>query len=565
MRKSLVAAALAVLATSIPLSAASSASAATTSRCSTPTTGYGRMFPSLSSASWNVSALTSLGTASIADAETNPTPEGQVDTEDNRDIPAGYTYFGQFVDHDLTFDDRPNDLITPTAVSSLVNGRTPQLDLDSVYGSGPSTSPTLYESDGVHLKVGSPLTGSSDSAARDLPRDATGKALIGDPRNDENRIVAGVHSLFLRLHNQTVDRIRANEPNLSNSALFARARQEVTWDYQWLIVNDFLPKIAGQQTVNSVITRTAAGWTTNLRFYDACQQMPVEFSVAAYRFGHSMVRGLYRINDSVDRLPVFSGTYVPTSDLTGFSPSPSNFAIDWKYFVPNSSNGLGQAQASYKIDGSLTHSLSLLPLPTTGIGPANLATRNLLRGQQLGLPSGQDVARAMGVTPLRDDQILVGKASGVAGDAVAISSVSAEFAGKAPLWSYILAESVATAYPVSGGAITGPQKAPFRLGPVGGRIVTETIAGLLASDPASIVNHREFSPRVPGVASDEFGLSTLVRVVTKPVAPTPPTTTPRPSTTTTTRPAPTPVPPRQDPRPPFVAPRPVPPLLRPRS
>ena len=120
MRKSLVATALAVLATSLPLSATTAASAASTSRCSAPTTGYGRMFPSLSSASWDVSALTSLGTASIAAAETNPTPEGEVDTEDNRDIPAGYTYFGQFVDHDLTLDDRPNDLVTPTAVSSML-------------------------------------------------------------------------------------------------------------------------------------------------------------------------------------------------------------------------------------------------------------------------------------------------------------------------------------------------------------------------------------------------------------------------------------------------------------
>jgi len=564
MRKSLVATALAVLATSIPLSATTSASAATPSRCSTPTTGYGQMFPSLSSASWDVSALTALGTASIADAETNPTPEGEIDTEDNRDIPAGYTYFGQFVDHDLTFDDRPNDLVTPTAVSSLVNGRTPQLDLDSLYGSGPTTSPTLYESDGVHLKVGAALTGSSDPGARDLPRDATGKALIGDPRNDENRIVAGVNSLFIRLHNQTVDRIRTNEPNLSNSALFTRARQEVTWNYQWLIVTDYLPKIAGQQTVNSVINRSTNGWNTNLRFYDACQQMPVEFSVAAYRFGHSMVRGLYRINDSTNRLPVFSGTYVSGSDLTGFSPSPSNFAIDWKFFVPNSSNGLGQAQASYKIDGSLTNSLSLLPLPATGIGPANLATRNLLRSQQLGLPSGQDVARAMGVTPLRDDQILVGKASGDAADTVAITSVSPTFAGKAPLWSYILAESMASAYPVSDGAITGPQKAPYRLGPVGGRIVTETIAGLLASDPASIVNHREFAPNGPGRPAGTFDLQTLVSVVSHPASVTPPTSGPRPSTTTTTRPGPAPAPPRQDQRPPFVAPRAAPPF-RPRS
>ena len=563
MRKSLVAAAFAVVVTSLPVS--TSAASAASSGCATPSSGYGRMFPSLSSASWDVSALTNLGTASIAAAETAPTPEGQPDSEDNVDIPAGYTYFGQFVDHDLTLDDRPNDLVTPTDVSSLVNGRTPQLDLDSLYGSGPLTSATLYETDGVHLKVGAPLTGSSDPAARDLPRDATGKAIIGDPRNDENRIVAGVHSLFIRLHNQTVDRLRASEPSLSGSALFTRARQEVTWEYQWLIVTDFLPRIAGQQMVNSVINRTSNGWNTDLRVYDACQQMPVEFSVAGYRFGHSMVRGLYRINDSIERKPVFSGIFAPASDLTGFTASPSNFAIDWKYFVPNTGDP-SLVQPSYKIDGSLTHSLSLLPLPTTGIGPANLATRNLLRGQQLGLPSGQDVARALGVTPLRDDQILVGKASGDITDTVAITSVSSAFAGKAPLWTYVLAESVATAFPVSGGAITGPQRAPMRLGPVGGRIVTETIVGLLASDPASIVNHREFSPKVNGRSQGSFDLAALVATVTRPSSPAPapapaPSPAPRPSTTTTTRPSAAPN--RPQPRPPFLGP-PRDQVLRPR-
>lgn len=558
MRKPFVATALAVLAISLPLSSTTVSSAATASRCAMPTTGYGRMFPSLSSATWESSALMALGTASIADAENEPTPEGQRDAEDNADIPAGYTYFGQFVDHDLTMDDRPNDLVTPTPVAGLVNGRTPQLDLDSLYGSGPSVSASLYESDGMHLKVGSLLTGSPDSGARDLPRDASGKALIGDPRNDENRIVAGVHSLFIRLHNQSVDRIRSNEPRLANDAVFARARQEVTWNYQWLIVTDYLPMIAGRQTVNAVISRSNTGWSTNLRFYDACQQMPVEFSAAAYRFGHSMVRGLYRINDGVNRVPVFSGTYVPSSDLMGFSPSPSNFGIDWKYFVPTSNSGLGRAQPSYKIDGSLTNSLSLLPLPTTGIGPANLATRNVLRSQQLALPSGQDVARAMGLTPLRDDQILVGKATGDPADAVAITSVSSDFSGRAPLWSYVLAESVAMAYPVSGGAITGPQRAPLRLGPVGGRIVTETIVGLLASDQASIVNHREFTPSMGRDPAGEFTLRTLVDVVTRPVTPTPKSSTPPPTppsrpTTTTTVPRPT-TPPanRPAPRPPLV-------------
>ncbi len=496
MRKSLIHGIIAASMSTAGLGIASPTQAATsvTAACSTPGNGYGQMFPSLTAASWSTSAIDSLSNAVLAPQEDNPTPEGEVDTEDNLQISAGYTYFGQFVDHDLTFDERANDLVTPTPVSSLVNGRTPQLDLDSVYGSGPSGSASLFEADGVHLKVGALLTGSNDAEARDLPRSANGQAITGDPRNDENRLVASIHSMFLRFHNATVDRIASAEPTLTSTQLFTKAKSQVIAAYQSIIINDFLPQIVGQRQVDSVIQKTATGYRTNLRFYNACQQMPVEFSVAAYRFGHSMVRALYRINDTTNRVPVFSGTFAPGSDLTGFSPSPSTFGINWDFLIP-AAGSTAKAQPSYKIDNSITASLGLLPLPTTGAGPANLAKRNVLRAQQVGLPSGQAVARAMGVTPLSDDRILVGKATGDVADTQAITSVSAEFAGNAPLWTYVLAEATAHAYPVAGGKITGPQREAFRLGPVGGRIVAETIVGLMSSDPNSIVNTTAATPR----------------------------------------------------------------------
>ena len=178
----------------LSVSNSSSVNAAT---CTTPGSGYGRLFPSLPSASFDSTALRSLAAQIMADPETNPTPEGEVDAEENYALPAGYTYFGQFVDHDLTNDDRPNDLTTPIAVTSLVNGRTPQLDLDSLYLAGPTAAPQLYNADQMHLLTGALLTGSSDANARDLPRDTKGRAIIGDARNDENRIVAGIHSMFI--------------------------------------------------------------------------------------------------------------------------------------------------------------------------------------------------------------------------------------------------------------------------------------------------------------------------------------------------------------------------------
>ena len=463
--------------TSLLVIPSSPAGAAT---CATPGSGYGELFASLPDASWSAGAAPRRAGEVVA--------PGAGDPEDNKAIPAAYTYFGQFLDHDLTLDDRPDDLVTPTPVSSLVNGRTPQLDLDSLYGSGPTGSPQLYNADGMHLLTGASLTGGNDRGAMDLPRDANGQALIGDPRNDENRIVAGIHSLFIRFHNKTVDRIRSRNRSLSTTEVFSRARREVVSAYQWIVLTDYLPRIVGQKTVDSVVSRRGRTWRTNLAVYTACAQMPVEFSVAAYRFGHSQVRAFYTINRSTPALPVFSGTFVPGSDLTGFSPSPSTFGIDWNRLLPTQPGARGGFQPSYKIDGSLTHSLSLLPLPTTGVGPANLALRNLLRGQQLGLPSGQDVARAMGITPLADDQILVGAATGDPADQRTLTSVSANFAGAAPLWVYVLAEAAAQ---------TGPNAG--RLGPVGGRLVAETIVGLLASDPSSVVSTGGARPQVSGL------------------------------------------------------------------
>ncbi len=463
--------------------------------CAMPNNKYGRMFNNLPAAKYSSEATSKLASAIMAGPETNPTPEGTLDAEENTDIAAGYTYFGQFVDHDLTADDRPNDLTTPTAVTSLVNGRTPQLDLDSVYGLGPKDTPQYYAADAMHLLTGATLTGANDAGATDLPRTASGRAIIADARNDENRIVAGIHSMFIRLHNQTVDRIRIQQPTASAAQVFAMARSRVTAQYQSVIVSDFLPTIVGKNTMNDVLPTVRGKLTPQLRFYTNCAQMPVEFSVAAYRFGHSMVRGLYRLNSTTERLPVFSVDFMtPGSDLGGFSPSPSNLAIDWSLFIPMKGASTKNVQLSYKMDASIANSLSLLPLPVSSAGPADLAKRNLLRSQQLGLPSGQAVAKAMSLPVLSDAKILIGKATGDATEASPITAISSEYAGSTPLWAYILAEGTAKSFKISNGKIVGTQTARFDLGPVGGHLVAETFIGLLASDPQSILNSGSYQP-----------------------------------------------------------------------
>lgn len=483
---------------------------------------FGRMFPSLAPASWPLDDLSALANRTMEDVHVEGTPLGfgQGTPDEMKDFPAGYNYAGQFLDHDIVLDDRPNDLLTPIAVQNLVNVRTPQLDLDSVYGNGPAGSPGIYEADGMHLKLGAPLKGAeSDHRARDLVRDGRGQAVIGDPRNDENQIVASLHSLVTRFHNRVVDDLRKRNGSWSAAQVLAEARKQTTWYYQWAILTDFLPKMAGSDITSAVVSRGAGTWNTNLAFYNACNgSMPIEFAAAAYRFGHSLVRNDYEINELHGDLPVFTTSFNPNESLVGFQPTPQDHAIDWKYFLKLKSSTT--PQDAYQFDNSLVPALKLIPGPAAGTQSTVLATRNILRGQQVGLPTGQDVARAMGVPVLRDDQILIGPALGALNSSTtqAITSVSPAFAGKAPLWTYILAEAAYYNHNqlVSGGKITtNNRRNPARLGPVGGRIVVETVVGLLKADPNSVLNNPAWSPEARYTSeSNAFRLADIVKVAT---------------------------------------------------
>ena len=310
MRRALVAALVLCPALLLPQVASARPKAASdVVACKVPAT-FGRMFARLPAAHWPDTALNGLADEVMADQEADVTPEGEVDDEENGDIDAGYTYVGQFIDHDLTLDNRPNDLTTPVDPRTLTNARTAAFDLDSVYGSGPAGSPQLYAADGMHLLLGAPLTGTpTDPGSVDLPRDpASGQALVGDPRNDENRIVAGLHAIMLRFHNRVGRPPEdARTRRWSATQVFAEAQRQVRWHYQWAVLTDFLPTVVGKPALSAVFPRgdpQRRGWPSTT---PARRAMPVEFSVAAYRFGHSMVRPIYRLNAAMpERLPVFS-------------------------------------------------------------------------------------------------------------------------------------------------------------------------------------------------------------------------------------------------------------------
>jgi hypothetical protein len=248
----------------------------------------------------------------------------------------------------------------PLTRPRVTNQRTAAFDLDSVFGAGPADSAQLYAADGVHLLVGNPESGAgmTDTDASDHPRDANGAALIGDPRNDENRIVASLHTILARFFNLQVDLIRESNPGLTAQQLFEAARDQTRWHYQWAVFTDFLPTIADPTIVSKVIpSLDIAQAAPDLRFYNPCTMaMPVEFSVAAYRFGHSMVRAVYRINDAqVGRFEVFNDAFDPATSLVGFQPPAPGMAVDWSFFFPtDGQQRINHPQLAYKMDGSLS-------------------------------------------------------------------------------------------------------------------------------------------------------------------------------------------------------------------
>jgi hypothetical protein len=341
--------------------------------------------------------------------------------------------------------------------------------------------------------------------------------LIGDPRNDENRIVAQLQATMLRFHNAMAERMPG--------ASFAEIRDQVRWHYQWVVVNDFLPTIVDATVVRSVFPDLGEGGAVptpvpGLPKSAHLQLMPVEFSVAAYRFGHSMIRPIYRLNESLSRRQIFSTSADPAGDLGGFRPIPSDWAIDWQFFLdigdgapldpPEANDSIERKpQLSYKIDTSLVNPLGLLPA-TVASNPSSLAERNLLRGRTFRLPSGQQVAEALGEKPLADSEIRIGKATTDPADVRGtITEISSRFTGHCPLWAYVLAE----AWHHSWAADHAPTNAtPVRLGPVGGRLVAGTFAALLDGDNTSLLHRgKGFRPRQDLRHNDRFGLAELIK------------------------------------------------------
>ncbi|MFZ0119135.1 MAG: heme peroxidase family protein [Pseudonocardiaceae bacterium] len=486
---------------------------------------FTRLFPDIDGAQFPDDDLRMLADAMTSPVDSPPTSELKDDAEENPAIEAAYTYLGQFVDHDLTFDQTSHlrEFLTPDQLKNLVDFRTPRFDLDNLYGRGPDDQPYMYAADGVHMLLGAPMSGNPhDTGTVQVPRGPNGRALIGDPRNDENRIVSQLQSTMLRFHNKVACFLTDKDPHTS----FQDVRQQVRWHYQWVLVNDFLPTVINQETINRIFPDPYQPQLSIPKLQDGLKLMPVEFSVAAYRFGHSMIRPIYRLNQTIQRRPIFSTGTDDGADLGGFRPIPSDWGIDWQSFidlehgvpippVPDDPNDeiARKSQHAYKIDTAIVNPLGLLP-PAVAANPPSLILRNLERGATFQLPSGQSVAKALGVPAIPDDKLLIGKATGdkVADPKIPIADIAPGFAGNAPLWTYVLAEAHQTSWDAAPPS-TDEDTIPIRLGPVGGTLVGEVFAAILVSDRTSyLYSQPGFSP-IPEFTHDgAFGLAELINV-----------------------------------------------------
>jgi hypothetical protein len=433
---------------------------------------YSRLFPPAvppSDSDAYCEVLTGLGKAMIDDGTrvSDERPEILLD--------AGYTYFGQLLSHDLTKDVSSIDEVWQKEPEELQNLQTPKLDLRVLYGAGPADSPELYEDDGVRLKLGSQ---NATRGSFDICVSRSGDRLLADDRGAENMVLRQMIAVFARLHNFAVEQLR---PRFRHQrSLFRKAQSQTRRQFQYLVLHDYLQSVMDKQVYKKIFIEGDADleWESF--------SIPVEFSTAAMRFGHAMVRPNYLFN---------FGKEMFLQELLGKigdrGPLEDDEEIRWGLFFQGA--GPEGTVTSRPIDTRLAPAFQDLPPDLIGTpevrcpfarlatNPSQLAVRTLLRGAGLRLPSGQTAARACGLNPLTEHELTTNSI----GDETEQGQILREsgLSEETPLWYYILKESEV-------------RKNGNRLGTLGSYIVGETIHAALRTDAKSILNEQANLPPI---------------------------------------------------------------------
>ena len=347
------------------------------------------------------------------------------------------------------------------------NIRSPHLDLDSLYGQ--AGVEYLFNDNKFII----------NSKNHDLIRNSQGKAIIPDPRNDENYIIGQLHYLFQLFHNKLIDEFS----NKNIQDVFKLVRREVTFYYQWIIVNDYLSRLIDNDVLDSIFKYGTKFYSPTK--YEYC--IPREFAIAAFRYGHYTINNYYTIAYDFkipeEKLHHYTGGILP------------DYVIDWSNFF----NVVAYKSPTYskKIEATLAQDLNNmnhLDKPADMPFDKNsLFLRNLLRGKQSKLPSGQDLAKAMGLEPISRDIMIQHDRNG--------NLERNGFLENTPLLIYILKEAEIFK---GGTMLTG----------VGGILIAEVMLGLLFEDKNSYFNSKDnWKPTLPSEESGQFLMGDLIRYV----------------------------------------------------
>jgi len=393
------------------------------------------------------------------------------DTYDSPNHEAGYTFFAQFLFHDLTYE-----LVRrlSTERPSSVQGGPSSLRLHTLYGPGPEMAPHLYAFYD-HDYFSGRLLDAPAGTKQDLPRNRQGRGLIADPRNDENVVLAQLHLGMVRFHNAMVDHLASSGD--AGTTLFNKARKQVRWHYQWAVVNDFLPRIVKPSQVEAALERDVSR-------QDATVGLPLEVVQGVLRYVYSQVRLQYQLNDEANVALLPADEHDDTLLRHRSQSIPPRLEVDWARFFDLND---GPTQPSKLIDTKITPAFLDLPI-VDDPRPArrSVAVRFFLQGKRAGLPSGEDVARSLGEPATLPTTSALRKLG----------------LTETPLLYYILAEA----------EHQFQDSNEDRLGPVAGRLLADALIRRLRLDPQSYLNaHPNFEPAsVVRDEEDEFDVGQLI-------------------------------------------------------